>query len=276
MKRFPRHVTLELTAKCNFRCPYCYCVWHEFPNLGRPELTAEEWRRVLAKCAADGVDDLLFTGGEALLRKDLMEIVDAAKELLPEARLTLFTNASRLTDPILRAFVRKGVSLATSLQGLATYGEMTGTRRKFNRLLSVLARAAELNWPMSVSMTVTKTNRHEAADMFAAAALSGAASIQVGAMMAEGRGRQHSELMLTRKEWAQVKESIRNLPDAHVPYSFCEEFICECRSQPAGFRRRWANPARAPCPAGKDFGVVGPNGQFRTCLHMVETMELNL
>ena len=36
--RFPRKMTVELTAKCNFRCPYCYCVWHEFPKLAGPEL----------------------------------------------------------------------------------------------------------------------------------------------------------------------------------------------------------------------------------------------
>lgn len=275
MNKFPRHMTLELTAKCNFRCPYCYCVWHEFPELGRPELTTDKWRQVLAKCAADGVDDLLFTGGEALLRKDLMKIIDAAKVLLPKAHHTLFTNASRLTESLIRTFKRKGVALATSLQGLSTYDEMTGTKRKFNRLLAVLARAAELKWPMSVSMTITKVNLHEAADMFVAAALSGAASIQVGAMMAEGRGRQHLELMLTRKEWEGVKESIRSLPDAHVPYSFCEEFICECRDQPASFRRRWTDPNHTPCPAGRDFGVIGPNGAFRTCLHTVEAEYLH-
>ena len=79
MIRYSRHLTLELTAKCNFRCPYCYCVWHEFPALGRPELDVDGWLRVLDKCAADGVKDILFTGGEALLRKDLFEIVDAAR-----------------------------------------------------------------------------------------------------------------------------------------------------------------------------------------------------
>ena len=34
-----------------------------------------------------------------------------------------------------------------------------------------------------------------------AAALSGASRIQMGAMMAEGRGREHLDLMLTREEW---------------------------------------------------------------------------
>ena len=79
MTRFPHHMTLELTAKCNFRCLYCYCVWHERPELAKPELDAAGWKRVLDKCAADGVDEILFTGGEALLRKDLFEIIDYAR-----------------------------------------------------------------------------------------------------------------------------------------------------------------------------------------------------
>ena len=270
MIRYPRHLTFELTAKCNFRCPYCYCVWHEFPALGRPELDVDGWLRVLDKCAADGVKDILFTGGEALLRKDLFEIVDTARARLPDAAFSLFTNASRLTAPLIDSFKERRVSLATSLQGLRTYGEMTGTRRKFNRLLSVLTTASEHEWPMAVSMTITKANCDEAADMFVAAALSGASRIQMGAMMAEGRGREHLDLMLTREEWERVKASIRELPDAHVPYSFCEEFICACRTQPEDFLRKWSDPHHKPCPAGRDFGVVGPNGKFRACLHTVE------
>ncbi len=266
--RYPRDMTLELTAKCNFSCPYCYCVWHEYPALAKPELDAAGWRAILEKCAADGVEGVLFTGGEALLRPDLFEILGHARRLLPKASLSLFTNASRIDEALIRRFRRWRVRLATSLQGLATYGAMTGTRRYYRRLLTVVARAAELKWPMSVSMTITKANAHEAADMFAAAALSGAKAIQVGPMMLGGRAMFHPELMLSRDEWKSVKARIRALPDARVPYTFCEEFICACR--PDTSRRlldEWGDKNRKPCPAGKSFGVVGPDGLYRSCLH---------
>ena len=266
--RYPRHVTLELTAKCNFRCPYCYCVWHEYPALAKEELDAAGWMVILDKCAADGVDDVLFTGGEALLRRDLFEILDYARRVLPKARLSFFTNASRLDETLIKKFRRRKIHLATSLQGLATYGAMTGTRRSYRRLLDVVARASELKWPLAVSMTITKANVGEAADMFVAAALSGASTIQVGPVILGGRAATNQELMISRGEWEDVKRRIRALPDAHVPYVFCDEFICSCRADtPEPLLDKWEEKGRKPCPAGKSFGVIGPNGLYRTCLH---------
>ena len=148
--RYPRHVTLELTAKCNFRCPYCYCVWHEYPALARPELDADGWKAILDKCAADGVDDILFTGGEVLLRCDLFDILDYARRVLPKVRLSLFTNASRIDETLIKKFKRRKIHLATSLQGLKTYGAMTGTRRSYKRLLPVVAKASAPDSPQRV------------------------------------------------------------------------------------------------------------------------------
>lgn len=268
MEKLPKHLMLELTSRCNYRCPFCYCVWHEFPALARPGLSTAAWKSVFARCVGAGADDLLFTGGEALLRKDLPELVAFARRLLPGGELSLFTNSSRLTEPLLRFFKRNRVHLATSLPGLATYGAMTGTRRTYRRVLEWIARAAELRWPMSVSLTATAANRSEFVQMYAAAMLSGAGSVQMGAMMAEGRGRQHPELMLTRPRWEALKREIRALPGAGSPV-FCDELLCECRWQPPDLIRAFGNPEKVPCPAGKTFGVIGPSGRFRRCLHTV-------
>lgn len=277
MTRFPRHMTLELTAKCNFRCPYCYCLWHEFPSIGAPELDMVGWKAVLDKCAADNVESILFTGGEALLRPDLFRILSYARRRLPRAELSLFTNASRLDESLILRFRRWRVRLATSLQGLSAYGAMTGTRRTFGRLLALVARAGELHWPISVSLTITKVNLREAVDMFAAAAISGAAAILVGPIMAGGRALAHPELMLSRAEWESAKKAIRALPDAGVSFTFCDEFFCECRHDqpPAHLRRKWRDPAHTPCPAGRDFGVIGPAGRFRECLHSLAPSQIS-
>ena len=265
-------MTLELTAKCNFRCPYCYCVWHEYPALAKPELDAAGWKTILDKCAADGVDDILFTGGEALLRRDLFKILSYARRVLPKAKFSLFTNASRLDETLIKKFKRRKIHLATSLQGLLTYSAMTGTRRSYKRLLAVVARASELKWPIAVSMTITKANLVEAADMFVAAALSGASTIQVGPVILGGRAAANQGLMISRDEWEEVKRRIRSLPDAHVPYTFCDEFICSCRADtPKPLLDKWEEKGRKPCPAGKSFGVIGPNGLYRTCLHSLPT-----
>jgi len=268
----PRHLIFELTARCNYSCPFCYCVWHEFPELAGRGLPSAEWRRIISMAAGNGVDDILFTGGEALLRPDAPELIAYARELLPECRLSLFTNGSRVTEELLLMFRRLRVTLCTSLPGLATYAEMTGTRRRCFRTLELIARARELDCPAPVSLTATSVNRYEFADMFCAAALSGAASIQAGAVMLGGRARLRCDLALSRESWNELKVAIRALPDMRTPYGFCDEMICECREQPPDYLAGFGRNERTPCPAGGGFGVIGPTGRFRLCMHTVENI----
>ncbi|MBR4076201.1 MAG: radical SAM protein, partial [Lentisphaeria bacterium] len=98
MIKLPPHLTLELTAKCNYACPYCYCVWHKSGKRPPRDRSTDQWKKILDRCAEDGVKSLSFSGGEPLLRKDLRELIRYAKKLLPDARLDLFTNNSRMKE----------------------------------------------------------------------------------------------------------------------------------------------------------------------------------
>ena len=269
----PEELLFEVTVRCNYHCPFCYCVWHEFPRLAESELDTDAWKDIIDECAARGVKEIIFTGGEATLREDLWELMEYACNHLHDGDVALFTNGSLMTEERISWCKERRIRLSTSLQGLRTYARQTGTRRNYKRVLRFMARAAELGWPVNVSISVSRVNVDEIADVYAAAVLSHARSIQVNPTMIEGRMRNHPELALRPAEWNKVKKAIEALPDGGIPRCFSDEIICNCRFQPKSLLRKYLMPTVRPCTAGKSFGVIGPSGLFRKCLHTVENLE---
>jgi len=119
--RFGRVATdlrVSLTDRCNLRCTYC------MPEEGlawlprEQQLTDDEVTRLIRiSVELLGVEDVRFTGGEPLLRRGLVGIVQAAARLEPRPRLMLTTNGiglERLAAPLWEAGLdRVNVSLDT-------------------------------------------------------------------------------------------------------------------------------------------------------------------
>ena len=273
MIALPERLLFEVTTRCNYRCPFCYCVWHEFPELSGAELDTESWKSIIDECTERGVKEITFTGGEATLRDDLWELMEYACNRLHAGDITLFTNGSLMTEAHIMWCKERRIRLSTSLQGLRTYGRQTGTRRSYKRILAFIARAAELGWPVDVSISVSKINLDEIADVYAAAVLSNAKCIQINPTMVEGKMRKHPELALMPAEWDGVKKTIQAFPDGGVPRCFSDEILCNCRFQPKSLQRKFLMPTVRSCSAGEAFGVIGPSGLFRKCLHTVKNLE---
>lgn len=270
MIRLPPRLTLELTARCNYACPFCYGVWHERPESGGPELDTAEWGAILEECARRGVRSVQFSGGEPLLREDLDELADRA--LAAGLEVSVYTNAGLLTEERLLGFKRRGIRLSTSLQGLASHAAMTGAGCGPWKTLEAVERARELDWPMGVGIVLTRLNAGEASNLVAAALLAGASVVLVGPAMFEGRMREHREWMLSAAEWETAKSEVLAVPAEGGRVALADEFFCGCRSQPKDIRTHW--PAPPPgCPAGRAFGVLGVRGHFRNCLHTLDERE---
>ncbi|WP_456436171.1 GTP 3',8-cyclase MoaA [Methanopyrus sp.] len=71
-----RSVRISVTTRCNMACVYCH---REGEQPGRSELSAAEWCRLLRACAEIGIRKVKITGGEPLLREDLVEIIENTK-----------------------------------------------------------------------------------------------------------------------------------------------------------------------------------------------------
>lgn len=91
----------ELTYRCNEKCLHCFNpgASHDHGERGNrrtDELSATEWRSMLDELREIGVFRLTLTGGEALLRKDFFEILEAARHM--GFSVSLMTNGLLLDD----------------------------------------------------------------------------------------------------------------------------------------------------------------------------------
>ncbi|MEO0784743.1 MAG: GTP 3',8-cyclase MoaA [Pseudomonadota bacterium] len=100
--KFGRQVTylrLSVTDRCDMRCTYCMAESMAF--LPKAELlSVEEMVRICEAFVARGVRKLRITGGEPLVRKDIMDLFGRLGDMLGGGldELTLTTNGSQLAE----------------------------------------------------------------------------------------------------------------------------------------------------------------------------------
>lgn len=73
-KKIPIDAMIVLTERCHLRCQQCYLV--ENP---RPEMSTDEIKDTLKQLSQAGTLSVTFTGGEPLLRTDIYELIEVAK-----------------------------------------------------------------------------------------------------------------------------------------------------------------------------------------------------
>ena len=143
-----RDVRISVTDRCNFRCPYCmpkarFGPGHHF--LPRAEaLDAEEIVRLAGVFASLGVTKIRLTGGEPLLRPDLVEIVEGIARLgVPDIALT--TNGALLRRQAVRLRDAGLHRVTVSLDSLDpdVFSAMSDSRVEVSEVLDGIAAARE-------------------------------------------------------------------------------------------------------------------------------------
>lgn len=115
--RIHRDLRVSLTDRCSLRCNYCmpqdFDKWLPTEEL----LTSDELMTVIEVATEHGIDQVRLTGGEPLLRPDIVDIISRIKSLPKAPELSITTNALRLAKlaaPLFEAGLsRVNVSLDT-------------------------------------------------------------------------------------------------------------------------------------------------------------------
>jgi radical SAM protein with 4Fe4S-binding SPASM domain len=157
----PLTATWELTHRCNTRCVHCY-VLRPDAEAARRELTLPECASVLEQLVDLGVLNLTLTGGEILLRPDLLDVVRRARDLRFAVRLK--TNGTLVTpevaDRIAELYV---VAVDISLYGACadTHDRITQVPGSFDRVMGAFRLLVERKVQVWARTPLMETNLAE-------------------------------------------------------------------------------------------------------------------
>ncbi|MBN1195672.1 MAG: radical SAM protein [Methanomicrobiaceae archaeon] len=151
----------NLTDRCNLSCTHCYS--SSRPGCGSgDELTTAEARAFIDDLAASKVPLIIFTGGEPLIRPDIWELAEHARE--NGIAIALSTNGTLITGDVANQIRRSGIEYAgISLDGAtaATHDRFRNTSGAFDRAVAAFACCHKAGVRCGVRVTLTKENQDE-------------------------------------------------------------------------------------------------------------------
>ena len=285
----PYVVSWNLTYRCNLACEHCYLDAGGAPQVGtenfadRSELGTEECFRVIDEIAAFAPECVtILTGGEPLLRRDILEIVRRASER--GLWVVVGTNGVSITENVAKRLAEAGArGLSLSLDALDPdrhdhFRKVRGAWRNTVEGAEILNRTG---LPFIVQTTVGSHNlgELEAIADFAHDRL--AAKVwNLYFLVPTGRGQFVSDI--TPAQYDEVLASLyriqrkydrRMLVNAkcapHYIKTVLEKGGGQARSDPADVSPiRTYSGGAGGCPAGTHYMGIRPNGDVTPCPYL--------
>lgn len=152
----PYRLDLALTYKCDNACGHCYLPKGRMPA----ELSTAQWKQAIARIWEAGIPHLCFTGGEATLRPDLVDLIAYAEET---GLVTgLLTNGRRMKDrKLVRAMVDAGLDhFQITLESVepVVHDRMVGKKGAWRDTVAGIRNAVATPVYTITNTTITKLN----------------------------------------------------------------------------------------------------------------------
>lgn len=236
----------ELTAKCNLDCPFC----HVSPTR---ELTFPQIEAIMHQLKELPVSDIIFTGGEPLLRKDMFDILDLAQRL--NFKMDLCTNATLVTEQSAYKLMKYLSEISVSLDGdAAAHNRSRGSDKAYDRTIKGIRTLIEAGHQVHLTCVVTKYNYQRLPEVFEIAQELGADSLAflglIESHIANPEAR--NGLKLTEEELQQVRETITTLR-SHS-------------SMKVNTKRIFPQVVEERCTAGTRILGITAEGELRKCI----------
>lgn len=149
---------IELTSRCNFHCPHCYLG----TKSSSQELDFSVVHNLLVQIHEIGFKKIHLTGGEICLRRDLIEIIQLAREQGLEIEMA--TNGSLISESLINVIKKYISKVQITLYALSKerYSKFSGDPDALNKVVSAIDGLKEsCPGKLLVNFTLTPYNYDE-------------------------------------------------------------------------------------------------------------------
>ncbi len=157
-------VVWNMTRRCNLKCVHCYA--QAVDPEGKDEISTEQGKKIIQDLAQYGAPVMLFSGGEPLVRNDLVELAQYATD--QGMRAVISTNGTLITKEKARELKAVGLSyVGISLDGMEeVHNKFRGVPNSFKKALAGIENCKSEGLKVGLRFTINKRNAPEVPKVF--------------------------------------------------------------------------------------------------------------
>lgn len=151
-----KNAYIHITDRCNLKCKGCYS---EDERCDKKELSFNELTKVVSNLRPLNLENIIISGGEPMIRKDLDKILELIKTELKPDNLILITNGTVHNFDMLENIAPYVDVLSVSLDTYSSDCKAFLREEKiFDRIMEFIDRAKELDITLSILPTINHKN----------------------------------------------------------------------------------------------------------------------
>ncbi|MBI4332169.1 MAG: radical SAM protein [Chloroflexi bacterium] len=254
-------VSWNLTSGCNLRCVHCYL---DAGAASETELGTEECYRVIDEMSELGTEMVILTGGEPLLRKDLLAVMRRCRER--GIMTVLGSNGTLIDDSVavdLKEAGLQGASISLDSLQSEKHDSFRGRTGCWEGALNGIRACSRQGLPVVVQTTLTSWNYMEVPALINFARDQGATAFNLYYLVCTGRAEKLADI--SPRQYEESLAALLNAQSLHP--SMMVRAKCAPQMVRIAHERGVPHPGGG-CPAGASYLRITPEGQVTPCPYL--------
>lgn len=253
--RFPTIIGLLVSNVCNLQCRHCcYCS----SPYNRIEMEFKVIAAYLRKWADKGMVCIDISGGEPLLRRDLIDLVSFCKDI--GLQVSIATNGTLVSSAIAIALARTGVtSVRVSIDGDRGQHDWLRGSGAYDKAVRGIKLLVSAGVKTSIITVVHRRNWQKIENIFHLAQKLEVSKIKLIPLLPLGRGVGLRQLVPDSEMWRNIMEWVHALPEGEIPQIVADSPL-DCI-----YERPSQDNSQRACVSGICYIAVKSNGEAIPC-----------